>query len=235
MLSCAAAGVIAFCAVTYLAVSASNKIAELPVEQFKQTAQDTQVVTEQAKAIVENNAQKIEQIVDKANTSLGLMTKQLERIEKLNRFRGATPEVDDDSYLDFGVRIRELLDQRFDGKGYRVSLQRKTARKPQHKPDEYESYEIWIAKRTGGATSAQMAAGIINDAKTVLTKLTVSGFPRPGFDNRFVIWHPDDADKTIVDISAGQTEADGPIFVLDWVALQDEQAKQYAVEIEKEQ
>jgi hypothetical protein len=121
------------------------------------------------------------------------------------------------------------------GKGYRVSLQRKTANKPQYKPDEYESYEIWIAKRTGGATSAQMAVGIINDSKTVLKKLTVSGFPRPGFDNRYVIWHPDDADKRIVDVDEGQTEADGPIFVLDWLAFHDEQAKQYAPEIEKEQ
>ena len=232
---CAAAGVIAFCAVTYLAISASNKVAALPIEKFKETAENSKAVSEQAKALIENNSEKIEQIVDKANTSLKLMTRQLERIEKLNRFRGATPEVDDDSYLDFGVRIRELLDEHFNGKGYRVSLQRKTANKPQYKPDEYESYEIWIAKRTGGATSAQMAAGIINDSKTVLKKLTVSGFPRPGFDNRYVIWHSDDADKPIVDIDEGQTEADGPIFVLDWLAFHDEQAKQYAPEIEKEQ
>ena len=101
--------------------------------------------------------------------------------------------------------------------------------------DEYESYEIWIAKRTGGATSAQMAAGIINDSKTVLKKLTVSGVPRPGFDNRFVIWQAEDADKPIVNIGEGQTEADGPIFVLDWLALHDNQAKQYAPEIEREQ
>jgi hypothetical protein len=232
---CAAAGVVAFCAVTYLAISASNKLAALPIEKFKETAENSKAVSEQAKALIENNSEKIEQIVVKANTSLTLMTRQLERIEKLNRFRGATPEVDDDSYLDFAVRIRELLDEHFNGKGYRVSLQRKTASKPQYKPDEYESYEIWIAKRTGGATSAQMAAGIINDSKTVLKKLAVSGFPRPGFDNRFVIWHPDDADKPIVNIDEGQTEADGPIFVLDWLALRDEQAKQYAPEIEKEQ
>ena len=45
-----------------------------------------------------------------------------------------------------------------------------------------------------------MAAGIINDSKTVLKKLTIYGLPRPGFDNRYVIWHPDDADKKIVDI-----------------------------------
>jgi hypothetical protein len=109
-----------------------------------------------------------------------------------------------------------------------------TANKPQYKPDEYESYEIWIAKRTGGTTGAQMAARIINDSKTVLKKLTVSGVPRPGFDNRFVIWKPDGADKPIVSIDAGQTEADGPIFVLDWLALRDEQAKQYAPEIEQE-
>ncbi len=232
---CAAAGVIAFCAVTYLAVSVSNKVAALPIEKFKETAENSKAVSELAKALVENNSEKIEQIVDKANTSLKLMTRQLERIEKLNRFRGATPEVDGDSYLDFGVRIRELLDEHFNGKGYRVSLQRKIANKPQYKSDEYESYEIWIAKRTGGATSAQMAAGIINDSKTVLKKLTVSGFPRPGFDNRYVIWHPDDADKPIVDIDEGHTEADGPIFVLDWLTLHDEQAEQYAPEIEKEQ
>ena len=232
---CAVAGVIAFCAVTYLAISASNKLAALPIERFKETAENSKAVSEQAKALVENNSEKIEQIVVKANTSLTLMTRQLERIEKLNRFRGATPEVDDDSYLDFGVRIRELLDEHFNGQGYRVSLQRKTANKPQYKPDEYESYEIWIAKRTGGATSAQMATGIINDSKTVLKKLTVSGIPRPGFDNRFVIWHPDDADKPIVNIDEGQTEVDGPIFVLDWLALRDEQAKQYAPEIEKGQ
>jgi hypothetical protein len=80
-----------------------------------------------------------------------------------------------------------------------------------------------------------MAAGIINDSKTVLKNLTVSGFPRPGFDNRYVIWRPDDADKPIVEIGEGQTEADGPIFVLDWLALHDEQAKLYAEEIDKEQ
>jgi hypothetical protein len=55
------------------------------------------------------------------------------------------------------------------------------------------------------------------------------------FDNRYVIWHPDEAEKPIVDIGEGQTEADGPIFVLDWLALHDEQAKQYAPEIEEEQ
>jgi len=232
---CAATGVIAFCAVTYLAISVSNKVASLPIEQFKETAENSQAVAEQAKTLVENNSQKIEQIVDKANTSLGLMTRQLERLEKINRFRGSTPEADDDSYLDFGVRMRELLDEHFKGQGYRVSLQRKTANKPQSKPDEYESYEIWIAKRTGGTTSAQMAAGIINDSKTVLKKLTMYGLPRPGFDNRYVIWHPDDVDKPIVDIGEGQTEADGPIFILDWLALHDEEAKLYAPEIEQEQ
>ncbi|MBT4865488.1 MAG: hypothetical protein HON53_10255 [Planctomycetaceae bacterium] len=232
---CAVAGVIAFCAVTYLAISVSNKVAALPIDKFKETAENSKAVSEQAKTLVENNSGKIDQIVDKANTSLKLMTRQLERIEKLNRFRGATPEVNDDSYLDFGVRIRELLDENFSGKGYRVSLQRKLSRKPQKKPDEYESYEIWIAKRTGGITSAQMAAGIINDSKTVLKKLTVFGFPRPGFDNRYVIWRPDDADKAIVKIDEGQTAADGPIFVLDWLALHDEQAKLYADEIDKEQ
>ena len=138
-------------------------------------------------------------------------------------------------YIDRVHLIARLLDEHFNGQGYRVSLQRKTANKPQYKPDEYESYEIWIAKRTGGATSAQMAAGIINDSKTVLKKLTLSGFPRPGFDNRYVIWHPDDADKPIVDIGEGQTAADGPIFVLDWLALHDAQAKQYAPKIEQEQ
>lgn len=232
---CAAAGVIAFCAVTYLAISVSNKVAELPIEKFKETAENSKSVAEQAKTLVENNSAKIEEIVDKANTSLNLMTRQLERIEKINRFRGSTPEVDDDSYLDFGVRMRELLDEHFKDKGYRVSLQRKTAGKPQSKPDEHESYEIWIAKQTGGTTSAQMAAGIINDSKTVLKKLTMYGYPRPGFDNRYVIWLPDDADKPIVNLEAGQTEADGPIFVLDWLALHDEQAKQYASEIEEEQ
>jgi hypothetical protein len=232
---CAATGVIAFCAVTYLAISVSNKVAALPVEKFKETAENSQAVAEQAKTLVENNSQKIEEIVDKANTSLNLMTRQLERIEKLNRFRGSTPEEVDDSYLDFGIRMRELLDERFKDKGYRVSLKRKTANKPQSKPDESESYEIWISKRTGGTTSAQMAAGIINDSKTVLKKLTMYGLPRPGFDNRYVIWRPDDVDKPIVDISQGETEADGPIYVLDWLALHDEQAKQYAPEIEEEQ
>ena len=151
---CAAAGVIAFCAVTYLAISVSNKVAALPIDKFKETAENSKAVSEQAKALIENNSGKIDQIVDKANTSLKLMARQLERIEKLNRFRGATPGVADDSYLDFGVRIRELLDEHFSGKGYRVSLQRKISRKPQYKPDEYESYEIWIAKRTGGVTIA---------------------------------------------------------------------------------
>lgn len=231
---CAATGVIAFCAVTYLAISVSNKVAALPVEKFKETAENSKAVAEQAKTLVENNSQKIEEIVDKANTSLKLMTRQLERIEKLNRFRGSAPDEIDDSYLDFGIRMRELLDERFKDKGYRVSLKRKTANKPQSKPDESESYEIWIAKRTGGTTSAQMAAGIINDSKTVLKKLTMYGLPRPG-DNRYVIWHPDDADKSIVDIEKGATEADGPIFVLDWLALHDEQAKQYAPEIDEEQ
>ena len=40
--------------------------------------------------------------------------------------------------------------------------------------------------------------------------------------------------KALVSI-AEANEADGPIFVLDSVALHDEQAKQYAPEIEKEQ
>lgn len=232
---CAGTGILAFCAVTFLAISTSNKIADLPVDQFKETAENSKAVSQQTKTLIENNSEKIEQIVDKANTSLELMSRQFKRLEKINRFRGATPDVKDDSYLDFGVRMRELLDARFMGKGYRVSLQRKTASKPQYKPDEYETYEIWIAKRTGGTTSAQMAAGIINDAKTVLQKLTVSGIPRPGFDNRFVIWNADNSDQQIVNVDEGQTEADGPIFVLDWLALNDEQAKQYAADIEKEQ
>jgi hypothetical protein len=231
----AATAIIAFCTVTWLAISVANKVAALPIEKFKETAENSKAVSQQAKALVENNSDKLDQIVDKANTSLNLMSRQLERIEKLNRFRGATPETKDDSYLDFGVRIRELLDENFKDKGYRVSLQRKTAAKPQYKPDEYETYEIWINKRTGGTTSAQMAAGIINDSKTVLKVLTISGFPRPGFDNRYVIWKPDDQDKEIVDITKNQTEADGPIFLLDWLSLHDEQAKSYAAEIMAEQ
>ena len=231
----AAAGIIAFSAVTYLAVSASNKVAALPIAQFKQTATNSQAVAMQAKTLLETNSAKIEKIVEKANTSLNLMTQHLGRIEKLNRVRGATPGATDDTYLDFGVRIRELLDKHFSGKGYRVSLKRKTANKPQYRPDEYESYEVWIGQRTGGTTSALMATGVINDSKTVLQRLTVSSFPRPGFDNRYIIWHPDDADKSIVDITAGQTESDGPIYILDWVTLHDKQAAEYALEIAEEQ
>ena len=62
-------------------------------------------------------------------------------------------------------------------------------------------------------------------SKTVLNKLTFSGFPRPGFDNRYVIWHDDDADTRVVDSDEGQTKADSPNFDLDWQVLHDEQAK----------
>ena len=54
-----------------------------PIQKFKETAENSKAVSEQAKALIENNAEKIEQIVVKANTSLTLMTRQLERIEKL--------------------------------------------------------------------------------------------------------------------------------------------------------
>ena len=231
---CLLAGIIAFGAVTVLAISTSQKIAALPIEQFKETAENSQKVSQQAKSLIENNSEKIDSIVEKANSSLEMMTRQMERIEKINRFRGGTPENHDDSFLDFAVRMRELLDDRFAGEGYRVSLKRKTANKPQIKLDESETYEVWISQRTGGTTSAEMAAGMINDSKTVLKKLTISGFPRPG-DNRFVIWHPDQAELEIVELNNGETEADGPMYVLDWLAAQDKEAHEFAGELAEEQ